>query len=68
MRPGQKLTSGLIFTDNKIIDGIVRSFGAVIAITSTSMRKIQNGYVRSYALIMVLGVLALIATVWLVTL
>ena len=68
MRPGQKLTSGLVRTDNKVIDGLVRMVGWVIQTCASSLRIIQNGYVRSYALIMVFGVLALVTAVWMVTL
>jgi NADH-quinone oxidoreductase subunit L len=68
MRPGQKLTAGLVNTDNKVIDGLVRVVGWVVQFSGSSLRNIQNGYVRSYALIMVLGVLALVAAVWMVTL
>ena len=68
MRPGQKLTAGLVITDYKVIDGLVRSVGWVIQTISSALRSIQNGYVRSYALIMVLGVLALVTAIWMVTL
>jgi NADH-quinone oxidoreductase subunit L len=68
MRPGQKLTAGLVNTDYKVIDGLVRLVGWVVQISASSLRNIQNGFVRSYALIMVLGVLALVAAVWMVTL
>ena len=68
MRPGQILTAGLLKTDYFAIDGLVRLIGAVVSGTSTFLRRIQNGYVRSYALIMVFGALALIATIWVVTL
>ena len=68
VRPGQALTRFFVDMDNKFIDGIVRGVGGVIAVTSTNLRKIQNGYVRSYALIMVVGVLALLTTIWMVTL
>ncbi len=68
MRPGQKLTEGLVKTDYFAIDGLVRLVAGIFASTSTTLRKIQNGYVRSYALIMVGGALALIATIWVVTL
>ena len=68
MRPGQILTAGLVKTDYFAIDGLVRLIGAVVSGTSTFLRRIQNGYVRSYALIMVIGALALIATIWVVTL
>jgi NADH-quinone oxidoreductase subunit L len=68
MRPGQKLTAGLVNSDYKVIDGLVRLVGWVVQISASSLRNIQNGFVRSYALIMVLGVLALVAAVWMVTL
>ena len=68
VRPGQALTRFFVAMDNNFIDGIVRGVGGVVAVSSTNLRKIQNGYVRSYALIMVIGVLALIATIWMVTL
>jgi NADH-quinone oxidoreductase subunit L len=68
MRPGQKLTSGLVTTDNRVIDGLVRMVGWIIQTCASAIRGIQNGYVRSYALIMVLGVLALVTAVWMVTL
>ena len=68
MRPGQKLTAGLVNTDYKVIDGLVRLVGWIVQISASSLRNIQNGFVRSYALIMVLGVLALVAAVWMVTL
>ncbi len=68
VRPGQALTRFFVGMDNSFIDGIVRGVGGVIALTSTNLRRIQNGYVRSYALIMVVGVLALLTTIWMVTL
>jgi NADH-quinone oxidoreductase subunit L len=68
VRPGQGLTRFFVAADHNFIDGIVRGVGGLVAMTSTSLRKIQNGYVRSYALIMVIGVLALITTIWMVTL
>jgi NADH-quinone oxidoreductase subunit L len=68
VRPGQALTRFFVGMDNSFIDGIVRAVGGTIAVGSTNLRKIQNGYVRSYALIMVVGVLALLTTIWMVTL
>ena len=68
MRPGQKLTSGLVYTDDTLVDGAVRSVGFTLATVSGWVRKLQNGYVRTYALVMLIGLLALIATIWMVTL
>jgi NADH-quinone oxidoreductase subunit L len=59
MRPGQYLTRTLVWTDNKIIDGAVNSTAAGIGGLSARMRRWQSGYVRSYALSMLLGVVVL---------
>ena len=68
MRPGQRLTSALVNTDNKVVDGLVKLVGWIVQTIASSTRSIQNGYVRSYALIMVLGVIALLVSIWMVTL
>ena len=54
MRPGQKLTSGLVYTDDTLVDGAVRSVGFTLATVSGWVRKLQNGYVRTYALVMLI--------------
>ena len=68
MRPGQRLTSALVTTDNKVVDGLVSLVGWLVQTIAGATRAIQNGYVRSYALIMVLGVIALLGAIWMVTL
>jgi len=68
MRPGQKLTKTLVKTDENVIDGTVRAIAWSALATSVGLKKIQNGYVRSYALAMVIGALLLVATIWVVTL
>jgi len=68
MRPGQKLTTGLLWADHSFVDGLVRAVGFTLGTTSQAVRKIQNGYARTYALVMLVGVLALVATIWMVTL
>ena len=55
MRPGQQLTDGLLRLEDDGIDGAVNGTGSVIAGISGQLRKVQNGFVRSYALTMVLG-------------
>ena len=67
MRPGQSLVKNLINIDYLIIDGVVRGVGSVSLSAGNKLRVIQNGYVRSYTLLMVVGALALIATIWVVT-
>jgi NADH-quinone oxidoreductase subunit L len=68
MRPGQALTNFLVATDERAIDGAVRTVGAVVIGSSKGIRKTQNGFVRSYALLILLGAFALLATIWVVTL
>ncbi len=66
--PGRSLTKTLGAMDTSFIDGVVRSVGWTLAYLSQSLKKVQNGYVRSYALLMVGGAIALLATIWLLTL
>jgi NADH-quinone oxidoreductase subunit L len=47
--------------DQGLIDGIVNGFGYVSRGLSASLRLIQNGFVRSYALMLVIGVVAILA-------
>ena len=68
VRPGQALTRTLVRTDENLIDGSVRGIAWLIQYISYSLKKIQNGYVRTYALIMALGAVALIATIWVISL
>lgn len=67
MLPGQSLIRRLLQVDLVIIDGIVRSVGSISVGAGTKLRALQSGYVRSYALLMVVGALALITAVWIVT-
>ena len=68
MRPGRKTTELLVATDEKVIDGAVRGVGAAALGSARGMRKIQTGYVRNYALLILLGALALLLAIWVVTL
>ena len=55
MRPGQQLTSGLVRLEDDGIDGTVDGTAAAIGGMSARLRRVQNGFVRSYALTMTLG-------------
>lgn len=68
VKPGQILVKVLLNIDYIVVDGLVRLVGALSLDAGQSLRKLQTGYVRSYALLMILGVTALIFTIWLVTL
>jgi NADH-quinone oxidoreductase subunit L len=57
MRPGQKLTQLLVKTDESVIDGAVRAVGTSALGSARGMRKLQTGYVRNYALLILIGAL-----------
>jgi len=66
MRPGQWLTRLSVYFDNRGIDGIVNSLAAAMGGSSGRLRKLQNGFVRSYALFMFLGAVLLVGTLFVV--
>jgi NADH-quinone oxidoreductase subunit L len=47
--------------DKLVIDGAVNGTGRLVARASTRLRKIQTGYVRNYALVMLAGVVLVVA-------
>jgi NADH-quinone oxidoreductase subunit L len=55
MRPGQWLTRLSVYFDNRGVDGLVNTLAATIGGTSGRLRRIQTGFVRSYALSMLIG-------------
>jgi NADH-quinone oxidoreductase subunit L len=61
MRPGQWLTRALVFFDNRGVDGAVNGAAAGFGGGSGRLRRIQTGFVRSYALSMLGGSVAVIA-------
>ena len=66
MRPGQYLTRALVFADNRGIDGAVHGLAAGIGGGSGRLRRLQNGFVRSYALSMFGGAALVVAALLLV--
>ena len=60
-RPGTWLARALVFVDNKGVDGIVNGMAALLGGTSGRMRRLQTGFVRSYALSMLGGTVLIIA-------
>jgi NADH-quinone oxidoreductase subunit L len=61
MRPGQWLTRLSVYFDNRGVDGLVNTLAAAVGGTSGRVRKLQTGYVRSYALSMFFGAAVLLA-------
>jgi NADH-quinone oxidoreductase subunit L len=68
MRPGQWLTRLSVYFDNRGVDGLVNTVAAAFGGSSGRMRKVQTGFVRSYALSMLVGAVLLVGTFLLVRL
>ena len=61
MRPGQWLTRLSVFFDSRGVDGLVNTIAATIGGSSGRLRRLQTGFVRSYALSMLIGAVLLVA-------
>ena len=61
MRPGQWLTRLSVYFDSRGIDGAVNSSAAAVGGSSGRLRRIQTGFVRTYALSMFFGAVLLVA-------
>ncbi|NJQ04144.1 NADH-quinone oxidoreductase subunit L [Streptomyces lonarensis] len=59
--PGSYLTRGLVYVDHKLVDGVVNGTAAGFGGLSGRLRKVQNGFARSYAASMFGGAAILIA-------
>jgi NADH-quinone oxidoreductase subunit L len=68
MRPGQWLTRLSVFFDNRGVDGLVNTLAATMGGTSGRVRRLENGFVRSYALLMFFGAALLVGALLLVRL
>jgi len=66
MRPGQWLTRLSVYFDNRGVDGLVNTVAATVGGTSGRMRRVQSGFVRSYALSMLFGAVLLVGAFLLV--
>ncbi|MCW2595147.1 MAG: proton-translocating NADH-quinone oxidoreductase, chain, partial [Jatrophihabitans sp.] len=60
MRPGQWLTRALVYFDNRGVDGAVNGLAAGFGGGSARIRRVQTGFVRSYALSMLVGTVAVV--------
>ena len=63
MRPGQELTKALAVIDEKVIDGAVRGVGSITLDVASGVRKTQTGFVRSYALWIIVGAVGILAAI-----
>jgi len=61
-RPGQAMARvAATVVDTRVIDGAVNGVAAVVRRSASSVRRLQTGYVRNYALGIALGLAAVIA-------
>ena len=67
-RPGSRLVDGLLVFDRAVVDGVVMGQAAATGGLAGRFRRMQNGFVRSYALSLLGGaalvVLALLVVNW----
>ncbi|MFJ6483916.1 MULTISPECIES: NADH-quinone oxidoreductase subunit L [unclassified Streptomyces] len=61
VRGGEHLTRSLVYLDHSVVDGVVNGTAASVGGLSGRLRKLQNGYARSYAVSMFGGTVVLIA-------
>jgi NADH-quinone oxidoreductase subunit L len=61
VKPGERFTRGLDVMDNSLVDGVVNGTAAAFGGLSGRLRKVQNGFVRSYAVSMFGGAAVLVA-------
>ncbi|MFY1635640.1 NADH-quinone oxidoreductase subunit L [Solwaraspora sp. WMMB335] len=60
-KPGIFLTRALVFLDNRGVDGLVNGLAAGIGGSSGRLRRLQTGFVRSYAMSVLAGAFVVVA-------
>lgn len=66
VRPTWYAARFLVWFDNRIVDGAVNASAAFVGGASGRLRRLQNGFTRSYALVMVIGVIVVFGVLALV--
>ncbi|MGW7409647.1 NADH-quinone oxidoreductase subunit L [Streptomyces sp. NPDC054833] len=61
VRGGEHLTRSLVYVDHTLVDGVVNGTAAGFGGLSGRLRKVQNGFARSYAVSMFGGAALLVA-------
>ncbi|MEV5003422.1 NADH-quinone oxidoreductase subunit L [Nocardioides sp. LML1-1-1.1] len=62
VNPGKATTRSLVGVDRSLVDGLFTGGATVVAGTGELLRRMQNGYVRSYALGILGGAVILVLT------
>jgi NADH-quinone oxidoreductase subunit L len=60
MRPGDRFVNGLVTFDDHAVDGFVDGTGSAFGGMSGTVRRVQTGFVRSYALSVLGGALVVV--------
>ncbi|WP_435299351.1 NADH-quinone oxidoreductase subunit L [Timonella sp. A28] len=67
MLPGQYATRTLVYADKKVVDGSFMGLASLIGTIGIGLKKLHNGYIRSYAAMMLAGlitVLIIVFAIW----
>ena len=67
VNPGRRLTSALLTTDTRVVDGVLTGGPVAVGGFAGFARRAQNGFVRSYALSLLVGALIVVAALLAVT-
>jgi NADH-quinone oxidoreductase subunit L len=59
-KPGRWLSRALVYADSKGVDGLVNGLAAAVGGTSGRLRRLQTGFVRTYALSMLFGAVLIV--------
>ncbi len=68
VEPGRRLVGSLVTFDRSGADGIFTGSAAAIGAIGSQLRKVQNGFVRSYALSVMAGVILVVVALLVVNL
>ena len=63
MRPGAIITAGLVEIDDEAVDGAGSGLAVAVGRLSDSLRRLQTGFARSYALSMLAGTVLVVAAI-----
>jgi NADH-quinone oxidoreductase subunit L len=55
------ICSGSMIFDGNVVDGMVNLTGRIVEVASAMLRRMQTGYVQSYALVMAIGTFVLLS-------
>src|SRR5699024_6600990 len=61
VRPTAALTRGLVTADRRVVDGFVNGVAGALGSLSERTRRLQTGFVRTYALSVLFGGVLLVA-------